>query len=67
MDALLFSSEGTEALFTDLAALRMFRLFSSGSSSIQRKVANIHRISRVGKTPNEATSHSCEQPPMLPY
>lgn len=68
MVPLLFSSEGTEALFKDLAALRMFCLFSTLGLALHpfRGRSQIYTGSpRVGKAPNEAASHGREQPPLL--
>lgn len=66
MVPLLFSSEGTEALFKDLAALRMFYLFSMLALHPFRGRSQIYTGSpRVGKAPNEAASHGREQPPLF--
>lgn len=68
---LICGTEGPEALFNGLAAFFiqsvLQRPYRATSSSHQRKVANIHRFSRVGKAPNEATSHGCKQLPLLLY
>lgn len=71
--ALICGTEGSEALFNGLAAVRTFSLLCNIHRVWLlhplrgRLQINILRFSRVGKAPNEATSHGCKQLPLLLY